>query len=95
MRITRCLKLSRIVSCLSVLILATLVLAINPPPTRAQGGVDDPNGAFQLDGNATSTDNHFSGTPDDWDKALKVIPGGHAIASTGVVVDLTNPRDIG
>jgi uncharacterized repeat protein (TIGR01451 family) len=90
MRITQCLKLSRILSCLGALTLAILVLITNPLLTKAQGGVDDPNGAFQLDGNATSTDNHFSGTPDDWDKALKVIPGGHAIANTGVVVDLTN-----
>jgi hypothetical protein len=54
------------------------------------GGVDDPNGAFQLDGNATTDTTGFSATTDDWDKALGVVPGGHSIANTGVVVDLTN-----
>jgi len=54
------------------------------------GGVDDPNGAFQLDGNAVTDGAPFAGTTDDWDKALGIVPGGHAIATSGLDVDLTN-----
>jgi uncharacterized repeat protein (TIGR01451 family) len=55
------------------------------------GGVDDPTGPFQLDGNAvTDTGSPFAASSEDWDKALGVVAGGHSIANTGVVVDITN-----
>lgn len=96
--LTRCLHSIRLSAvCAAGLLVTGVVLAV------VGGGVDDPNGPFQLEGNATTdssvcfplgsascTNVTFSGTSDDWDKALGVVPGGHSIANTGVVVDLTN-----
>jgi hypothetical protein len=83
----RCFEAKRLLSivCGSFLLSAAAVAAL------IGGGVDDPTGAFQLDGNAvTDSGSPFSATSDDWDKALGVVAGGHSIATTGVVVDLTN-----
>jgi Domain of unknown function DUF11 len=83
----RCFKANRLLSivCGSILLSAAAVAAF------VGGGVDDPTGPFQLDGNAvTDTGAPFGASSEDWDKALGVVAGGHFIATTGVVADLTN-----
>ena len=82
----RCFRAKRLLSivCGSLLLSAATVAAL------IGGGVDDPNGVFQLEGNAVTDGSPFSANTDDWDKALGIVAGGHSIANTGVVADLTN-----
>ncbi len=118
--LTRCFYPRRFLLSLGALALATFVAGVHPQVAFAQfsspgGGVDDSNGVFQLEGNATTdTGICFQVSPpliatpgagnscpsgltfvafglqtDDWANIFTGV-SLHAVATTGIVTDVTN-----